>query len=182
MTRSNENQDILKKKFENYVSNYSERIYWHIRKIVITHDNANDVVQNTFLKVWKALPGFRSEANPFTWIYRIATNESLDFIRKNKKYQFTELGGIKNAADLMSESQLHVSAESIEYKLNISINQLPQQQKLIFNMRYFDDLKFKEISEILSISEGAAKASFHHAKEKLKKFLVEIKPSSDFKV
>lgn len=172
-----DDQDILKLFFTNgkeqlafgyLVSKYQERVYWHVRKMVINHEDANDVTQNVFIKIWKGLPNFKKESNLFTWMYRIATNETLNFIKANKKRvaQSIEEIQIENRRD-----DSFFSGEEIEAKLYKAIGTLPEKQKLVFNMKYFEELKYTEIAEIVGGTVGSLKASYHHAQKKIEAFL-----------
>ncbi len=157
--------------FNLIVRKYQERLYWHIRRIVINHQDADDILQNTFIKVWKALGQFREEAELFTWLFKIATNESLTFLKKEKRKRIlfpglNEKAGQQNFA----ESDLF-SGNEIQVKLQEAILKLPKKQQLVFNMKYFDDMKYNEMSEILETSVGALKASYHHAVKKIEKEL-----------
>jgi len=155
------------------VCKYQERLYWHIRKMVISHDDADDVLQNTFIKAFEALDRFREDASLFTWLYRIATNESLTFLKKKKNRYFLPLGDNLNQLEQTLESDAYCDGEEIQMKLQKAILRLPAKQRLVFNMKYFDELKYEEISEILKTSVGALKASYHHALKKLDKYLAE---------
>ncbi len=156
------------KAFSSLVMKYQERVYWHVRKMVVNHEDANDITQNIFIKVWKALSKFKKESNLYTWIYRIATNETLNFIKanKNKIAQSLENIQIENKKD-----DSYFSGDEIEAKLHQALATLPEKQKLVFNMKYFDDLKYTEIAEILGGSVGSLKASYHHAQKKIEMFL-----------
>lgn len=171
-----EDSDILnqfeeneQKAFSSLVMKYQERIYWHVRKMVINHEDANDITQNIFIKIWKGLPRFKKESNLYTWIYRIATNETLNFIKanKNKIAQSIEDIQLENRKD-----DTFFNGDEIEIRLHKAISTLPEKQKLVFNMKYFDDLKFKEIAEILGGTIGSLKASYHHAQKKIEKKLL----------
>lgn len=154
--------------FSHLVKKYQERVYWHIRKMVINHEDANDVTQNTFIKIWKGLPNFKKESNLFTWMYRIATNETLNFIKTNKKRvaQSIDEMQIENRKD-----DTYFTGEEIEAKLYKAIGTLPEKQRLVFNMKYFEELKYTEIAEILGGSVGSLKASYHHAQKKIEAHL-----------
>jgi len=152
------------------VRTYNKRLYWHVRKIVICHDDADDVVQNTFIKAWKALPNFRGDSQLYTWLYRIATNEALSFIKKKKKHLFQSIDSVSFQLEFKVDSSYFTGTE-IEKKLQKAILTLPTKQRLVFNMKYFDELKYDEISEILGTSVGALKANYHHAKQKIEKYL-----------
>ena len=149
---------------------YNKRLYWHVRKIVICHDDADDVVQNTFIKAWKSLPNFRGDSQLYTWLYRIATNEALSFLKKKKKHLFQSIDSVSFQLEFKVDSSYFTGTE-IEKKLQKAILTLPTKQRLVFNMKYFDELKYDEISEILGTSVGALKANYHHAKQKIEKYL-----------
>lgn len=149
---------------------YNKRLYWHVRKIVICHDDADDVVQNTFIKAWEALPNFRGDSQLYTWLYRIATNEVLSFLKKKKKHLFQSIDSVSFELESKVDSSYFTGTE-IEKKLQKAILTLPTKQRLVFNMKYFDELKYDEISEILGTSVGALKANYHHAKQKIEKYL-----------
>jgi RNA polymerase sigma-70 factor (ECF subfamily) len=159
------------KAFSLLLEKYKERLYWHIRKIVISHENADDVLQNTFLNVWRYLDKFKKESSLYTWLYRIATNESLAFLKKNKPEHSLPLSENESEfANRLSDDNLFTGDE-IALKLQTAINTLPEKQKLVFNMKYFDEMKYLEMSEILETSVGALKASYHHAVKKIEEFL-----------
>ncbi|SVB97774.1 uncharacterized protein METZ01_LOCUS250628 [marine metagenome] len=164
------NPDTKKQGFNLLVRTFQERVYFHVRKIVIDHDDANDVVQNIFLKVWKALPNFKGESKIYTWLYRISTNESLTFLKNNRKHLFSSIEDITEELTSKIEGS-YFDGNEIELKLQKAILTLPNKQRLVFNMRYFDEIKYKEMAEILETSVGALKASYHHAKQKIKKYL-----------
>ncbi len=153
--------------FARIVKKYQERVYWHIRRMVVDHEDANDVVQNTFIKAWKGLDNFREDAQLFTWLYRIATNESLTFLDQQKRKGALPLDE-KTESDLGNrlKAEQHYDASKIEWKLQLAIQQLPEKQRLVFNMRYFDEMPYEEMSRVLETSEGALKASYHHAVKK----------------
>jgi len=157
--------------FNLIVKKYQERLYWHIRKIVIDHDDTDDILQNTFLKVWKGLDGFREDAGLFTWLYRIATNESLTFLNKKKKKFLLPLIDVENQLSNNLESDVYFNGDEIQLKLQKALLTLPEKQRLVFNMKYFDEMKYEEMSEILDTSVGALKASYHHAVKKIEKYI-----------
>ena len=154
--------------FGRLVSEYKERVYWHVRKMVLNHEDANDITQNTFIKIWRGLPKFKRESNLYTWIYRIATNEALNFIQANKKRIAQSIEDIQ--LDNRSEESFF-SGEEIKAKLYKAISTLPQKQKLVFHMKYFNDLTYNEMAEILGGSVGSLKASYHHAHKKIESYL-----------
>ena len=152
--------------FRSIVVAYQERLYWHIRKIVYIHEDTDDLLQETFLKVWKHLDSFRGASNLYTWIYRIATNEALAFLRKKRI-------DVQDIADHMYEGKGWdtLDADSIELALQKALAALPDKQRIVFNMRYFDDMPFKEIASILETSVGGLKANYHHAAKKVEHIL-----------
>lgn len=150
---------------------YKERLYWHIRKIVINHEDADDALQNTFIKVHRGIDKFKGESQLFSWLYRIATNESITLLNKNaKRLQISNEEHQIRAINNLS-ADVYFEGDAIQLKLQKAISTLPQKQQLVFNMRYFDDLKYKTMAEILETSEGALKASYHIAAKKIKDFL-----------
>jgi len=159
--------------FNLIVQQYQERIYWHIRRIVISHDDADDVTQNTFIKAWNGLPKFKEESKLYTWLYRIATNESITFLNKKRKILYIPINNIEKDLSNKLESDVFFTGDDIQLKLQKAILKLPEKQRIVFNMKYYEELKYEEISEILSTSVGALKASYHHAVKKIETFLKE---------
>ena len=157
--------------FNLLLKQYQERIYWHIRKIVIDHEDANDVTQNTFVKAWKALDNFREDSKIYTWLYRIATNESITFLKKQRAHLFSSIEEVQHSLSANLESDHYFDGDEIERKLQAALLSLPHKQRIVFNMKYFEDMKYQEISEVLDTSVGALKASYHHAVKKIKLFL-----------
>lgn len=169
-------QKIKKEETRNYgfnllVREYQERIYWHVRKMVIDHDDADDLVQEIFVKVWKNLGSFREDAKLFTWIYRIATNECLTFLKKKKRKYLVPIHDVEQELSEKLDEDVSISGDEVELKLQKALLTLPEKQRLVFNMKYFDDLKFREVSEITGTSVGALKASYHHAVKKIEEFV-----------
>lgn len=158
--------------FNALVRRYQQRIYWHIRKIVIDHDDANDVVQNVFVKVWKSLDGFRSDAKLFTWLYRIATNESISFLNQKRRRNFIPWSDVENQLANSLSNDPYFRGDRIQMKLQQAVLKLPPQQRIIFNMKYFDEMKYEDISEVLGVTVGALKASYHHAVKKIEKYML----------
>lgn len=158
------------KAFSLIVEKYKERLYWHIRKIVIVHDDANDVLQETFIKIWKNLGQFRKDSQFYTWAYKIATNESLNHLRKEKKHSFISNNG--NNKELIEKifEDAYFDGDELQKKLQLAILTLPEKQRIVFNMKYFEEMKYEDMSEILDTSVGALKASYHHAVKKVKYF------------
>jgi len=159
------------KAFNLIVQRYKERLYWHIRKIVLDHEDTDDVLQNTFIKVWGKLGDFRQESELFTWIYRIATNEALGFLRKKKRRQLLASENFEGNKQESYLSDDWYSGDEIQQKLTKAIEQLPEKQKLVFNMRYYEEMPYEKISSILKTSQGALKASYHLAVKKIEKFI-----------
>ena len=150
---------------------YQQRIYWHTRRIVIDHDDANDIVQNVFIKVWKSLDKFREDSQLYTWLYRIATNESISFLNSKKKRFFIPIIDVEHELSNNLSSDGNFTGDKIMMKLQQAVLKLPTQQRIIFNMKYFDGLKYEEIAAILNLTTGALKASYHHAVKKIEKQL-----------
>lgn len=159
--------------FEAIIRKYQEKLYWYIRRMVTDHDDANDVLQNVWLKAWKGLDRFREEANLYTWLYRIATNESITFLNQRKKRQGVSMDDVEHYVASNLESDVYFSGDEIQRKLQAAIAALPDKQRAVFNLKYFEEKKYDEISEILETSVGALKASYHHAVKKIEKMLKE---------
>jgi RNA polymerase sigma factor (sigma-70 family) len=159
--------------FHVLVKTYQERLYWHIRKIVMNHDDTDDVLQNTFMKVWRSIDSFREESSLYTWLYRIATNESITFLNSKKKKNLIPLN--EESGYLLENlvSDPYFEGDKIQMKLQQAILRLPEKQRIVFNMKYFDEMKYDDMSEILQTSVGALKASFHHAVKKVEDYLKE---------
>jgi len=157
--------------FNLLVKKYQQRLYWHIRKIVIDHDDANDIIQNVFIKVWKSLGSFRADSQLYTWLYRIATNESITFLNQKRKRFYLPLKDVEHELSVQLQEDPHFSGDRIQLKLQQALLKLPTQQRIVFNMKYFDNMKYEEISQVLEVSVGALKASYHHAVKKVEKIL-----------
>ncbi|MEP2023574.1 MAG: sigma-70 family RNA polymerase sigma factor [Reichenbachiella sp.] len=153
--------------FNMLVREYQERIYWHIRKMVIDHDDADDLVQDVFIKVWNNIHKFREDSSLYTWIYRIATNECLNFLKKKRTKFFLPINDVANELSTKLDESSPISGEEIQMKLQKALLKLPDKQRLVFNMKYFEEMKFREIAEITKTSEGALKASYHLAVKKI---------------
>lgn len=156
------------KAFRELVKLYQERLYWHIRKILISHEDTNDVLQNTFIKVHKGIGNFKGDSKLFSWMYRIATNESLTFLGKKAKKNNVSLDEYQIITNHSLQDDVLFDGDKIQTILQLAIQKLPHKQRLVFNMKYFDNLKYEEISEILETSVGALKASYFHAVQKIK--------------
>lgn len=157
--------------FNTLVRKYQKRLYQHIRRMVIDHDDASDVLQNTMIKTWEGLLNFREDANLFTWLYRIATNETITFLNKKKRRFFLPLVDIEEQLSSNLESDHFFTGDEIQMKLQKAILKLPEKQRLVFNMKYYDELKYEEMSQVLNTSVGALKASYHHAVKKIEEQL-----------
>lgn len=149
--------------FSTLVKAYSEPLYWHIRRMVLSHDDANDILQNTFTKAWMGLDGFLGNAKVLTWLYRIATNETLTFISKNSHASFEDIDTVATAI----EADEWFDGDDVQARLQAAIQSLPPKQRTVFNMKYFDEMKYEEMSSILGTSVGALKASYHIAVKKI---------------
>lgn len=157
--------------FNLLIRKYQEKLYWPIRRIVIDHDDANDVIQQVFIKVWLNIKKFREESGLYTWLYSIAVNESLSFLKRKRNRIFIPLYDVEQELTGKFEDDNFFSGNEIQKKLHKAILELPEKQRLVFNMKYFDQLKYEEMSEILGTSVGALKASYHHAVKKIEKTL-----------
>ena len=159
------------KGFNLLLNKYQERLYWNIRRIVISHEDTDDVLQNTFVKIWKGLDNFRAESSLYTWLYRISVNESLQHIKQNKKHSILWKDDSKEILLEKLESDMYFDGDEVEKQLQKAIIQLPKKQRLVFNMKYYEDLKYDDISTILGTSVGALKASYHLAVKKIENFI-----------
>ena len=160
--------------FNQIVKNYSERLYLHIRRFVYCHDDANDLIQEVFIKIWAALPSFRGDAQLFTWIYRIGTNEALNFLRKQKLRTIFSLDSADSVLIKKLEQDTYFNGDKLQTELQKAIIKLPEKQRIVFNLRYFDDMKYEDIAEITGTSVGALKASYHHAYNKIKETILNL--------
>lgn len=158
--------------FSQLLTKYQQKIYWHVRRMVINHDDADDVVQDIFIKVWRNLEKFREDSQLYTWLYRIATNECITFLNKKKQKFNVSLDDDSTSylAETLADGQ-YFNGDQAQMKLQQALLTLPEKQKLVFNMKYFEDLKYDEISQILGTSVGALKASYHLAVKKIESFL-----------
>ena len=161
----------LRQGFEALVNKYSERLYWRIRRMLLTHEDSDDVLQNTFIKVWLNLDSFRGDSKLSTWLYRIAINESLLFIRQNKDKFTVAIDDPELEIENQLKSDPYFSGDQLDIEFQKAIKTLPDRQRQVFTMRYFDDLKYREIADVLELSEGALKASYHHAVNKIEEYI-----------
>ncbi len=158
--------------FNLLLKKYQQKIYWHIRRMVIDHDDADDLSQDVFIKIWKSLPGFRSDAQLYTWMYRIATNECITFINRKKLKNNISLDDVAHELSESLADSSYFDGDKAQMKLQKALLTLPEKQKLVFNMKYYDEMKYEEISEVLGTSVGALKSSFHLAVKKIEAFLL----------
>lgn len=159
------------KGFTLIVESYSSKLYWHIRRLVILHEDADDALQNTFINAWKGIRDFRSESSLYTWLYTIATNEALAVINKRKKNSAVSIDDLAGYFENSYEGSIYFDGDEAQIKLQNAILQLPEKQKIVFNLRYYEEMTYEDMSIILKTSEGALKASYHHAVKKIEKFL-----------
>ena len=157
--------------FTELIKKYQERLYWHIRRLVVEHEDANDVLQNMFIKVWNGLENFREDSQLYTWLYRIATNECLSFLEQQKKRSAVSFEDIQEGLSEQVKASENFDANKLEWKLQLAIQQLPEKQRVVFTLRYYDEMPYEEMSRVLDTSEGALKASYHHAAKKIEDFI-----------
>lgn len=165
------NPDSQNYAFNLLVRKYQQKVYWLVRKMVIDHEDANDLTQEIFVKIWRNLGNFQGNSQLYTWIYKIASNECLSFLDKKRRKFFIPIGDVSKELGAKLDSGAHITGDEIQIKLQKAILQLPDKQRLVFNMKYFDDLQYEEISEIVGTSVGALKASYHLAVKKIEEFL-----------
>jgi RNA polymerase sigma-70 factor (ECF subfamily) len=157
--------------FEQLVNYYSEKLYWQIRKMVLSHDDANDLLQNTFIKAWMSIELFRGDAKLSTWLYKIATNESISFLQKQRLRNHLSMEDENVFQIEKLEADEYFDGDSAQLKFQKAILTLPEKQRAVFNLRYFDEMPYEEMSRIMGTSVGALKASYHHATKKIEDFL-----------
>lgn len=166
------NEATRERAFNTIIKKHQEKLYWHIRRMVINHEDANDVLQNTFIKAWNYLEGFRGDSNLYTWMYRIATNETLTFLEKEKKRKALSLDEDDETSPIYKlRAQPGFDVNKLEWKLQQAIQSLPEKQRIVFNLRYYDEMPYEEMSKVLDTSTGALKASYHHAVKKVEDFI-----------
>ena len=154
------------------IRKYQERLYWHVRRMVVEHEDANDVLQNVFIRVWNGLENFREDAQLFTWLYRIATNECLSFLEQQKRKAVVSLSDIETTLENKVKADKDFDANKLEWKLQVAIQQLPEKQRIVFTLRYYDEMPYEQMSQVLDTSEGALKASYHHAAKKIEDYIL----------
>jgi RNA polymerase sigma-70 factor (ECF subfamily) len=159
------------KAFTAIIKKYQEKLYWHVRRMVIDHEDANDVLQNVFIRVWNGLENFREDSQLYTWLYRIATNECLTYLEQQKKRSSVALDEVETGLSNKIKADSHFDANKLEWKLQLAIQQLPEKQRIVFHLRYYDEMPYEQMSKILDTSEGALKASYHHAAKKIEDYI-----------
>jgi RNA polymerase sigma factor (sigma-70 family) len=160
------------KAFTELIKKYQEKLYWHVRRMVVEHEDANDVLQNVFIRVWNGLENFREDSQLYTWLYRVATNECLTFLEQQKKRSAVSLSDVESNLSNKIMADKHFDANKLEWKLQLAIQQLPDKQRVVFGLRYYDEMPYEEMSRVLETSEGALKASYHHAVKKIEEFIL----------
>jgi RNA polymerase sigma-70 factor (ECF subfamily) len=155
------------------IRKYQEKLYWHVRRMLQDHEDSNDVLQNVFIKVWNGLENFREDSQLYTWLYRIATNETLSFIdQKKRKSASVSLVDDESNFENQIKADKYFDSSKLEWKLQLAINQLPEKQRLVFNLRYYDEMPYEEMSKVLGTTTGALKASYHHAAKKIEEYML----------
>ncbi|RYE32124.1 MAG: sigma-70 family RNA polymerase sigma factor [Sphingobacteriaceae bacterium] len=181
MSAQVEDQEILSKfqdektrneAFNLLLKKYQQKIYWHIRRMVINHDDADDLVQEVFIKIWKNLLGFRNDAQLYTWMYRIATNECITFLNRKKLKNNIPFDDVSYELSESLTESAYFDGDKAQRKLQKAILTLPDKQRLVFNMKYYDEMKYEEMSDVLGTSVGALKSSFHLAVKKIEAYLL----------
>jgi len=162
----------LNKGFRLLVETYSQKLYWHIRRLVILHEDADDALQNTFINAWKSIGNFRSESSVYTWLYTIATNEALALIKKRKRNATVSIDDLSSYFASSREGSTWFDGDEAQMKLQNAILKLPEKQRIVFNLKYFDEMTYEDMSKVLKTSEGALKASYHHAVKKIEKIII----------
>jgi RNA polymerase sigma-70 factor (ECF subfamily) len=168
--------DRREEAFNGIVETYTERLYWHVRRFLCSHDDTDDLLQDIMIKIWTALPTFRGESKLYTWIYRIATNEVLNHLRKQRFKALVSLDSATSILERKIDDDAYFNGDEMQRELHKAIQRLPEKQRVVFNLRYFEEMKYEEISEITGTSVGALKASYHHAYGKVKADLEKLIP------
>ena len=159
------------KAFTSLIKKYQEKLYWHLRRMVVDHDDANDVLQNVMIRVWNGLENFREDSQLYTWLYRVATNECLTFLEQQKKRASVSLSDVESGLENKIKADQNFDGKKLEWKLQLGIQQLPEKQRIVFQLRYYDEMPYEEMSRVLETSEGALKASYHHAVKKIEDYI-----------
>ena len=158
--------------FTDIIKKYQEKLYWHIRRMVVEHEDANDVMENVFIRVWNGLENFREDSQLYTWLYRVATNECLTFLEQQKKRSVQSLSDDESGLSNKIKADKYFDANKLEWKLQLAIQQLPEKQRIVFSLRYYDEMPYEEMGRVLETSEGALKASYHHAVKKIEEYIL----------
>ncbi len=166
------NPATKEKAFTDIIKKYQEKLYWHTRRMVVEHEDANDVLQNVFIRVWNGLENFREDSQLYTWLYRIATNECLTYLEQQKKRSAVSLSDMESGLSNKIKADKHFDPAKLEWKLQLAMQQLPEKQRVVFNLRYYDEMPYEEMSRVLETSEGALKASYHHAVKKIEDYIL----------
>jgi RNA polymerase sigma factor (sigma-70 family) len=166
------NEDSRNMSLHHLIGQYQQKLYWHIRKIIIDHDDSNDVLQNTFIKVWKGMESFKEESKLYTWLYRIATNESISFLRQKQRKSTVSIDTVENQLSRSLESDPYYKGDEIQLKLQQAILTLSEKQRIIFNMRYYDEMPYDEMSEILDTTSVTLRTTYHQAAKKVEEYLL----------
>ena len=159
------------KAFTSIIKKYQEKLYWHLRRMVVDHDDANDVLQNVMIRIWNGLENFREDSQLYTWLYRVATNECLTFLEQQKKRASVSLSDVESGLENKIKADQNFDGKKLEWKLQLGIQQLPEKQRIVFQLRYYDEMPYEEMSRVLETSEGALKASYHHAVKKIEDYI-----------
>ena len=159
------------KAFTSIIKKYQEKLYWHLRRMVVDHEDANDVLQNVMIRVWNGLENFREDSQLYTWLYRVATNECLTFLEQQKKRAAVSLSDVESGLENKIKADQNFDGNKLEWKLQLGIQQLPEKQRIVFQLRYYDEMPYEEMSRVLETSEGALKASYHHAVKKIEEYI-----------
>ena len=158
--------------FTAIIKKYQEKLYWHIRRMVVEHEDANDVLQNVFIRVWNGLENFREDSQLYTWLYRIATNECLSYLEQQKRKSSLSFDEMESGLSNKIVADKYFDPNKLEWKLQLAIQQLPDKQRVVFTLRYYDEMPYEEMSRVLDTSEGALKASYHHAVKKIEDYIL----------
>lgn len=159
------------KAFTTLIKKYQEKLYWHLRRMVVEHEDANDVLQNVLIRVWNGLENFREDSQLYTWLYRVATNECLTFLEQQKKRTAVSLSEVGTGLENKIKADQNFDGNKLEWKLQLAIQQLPEKQRIVFQLRYYDEMPYEQMSKVLETSEGALKASYHHAVKKIEEYI-----------
>ena len=159
------------KAFTSIIKKYQEKLYWHLRRMVVEHEDANDVLQNVLIRVWNGLENFREDSQLYTWLYRVATNECLTFLEQQKKRTAISLSNEETGLENKIRADSHFDGNKLEWKLQLGIQKLPDKQRIVFRLRYYDEMPYEKMSRVLETSEGALKASYHHAVKKIEEYI-----------